>query len=145
MEEIQATAMESSALTDSVRGWTVRQVYACLQHRAPRAMYETQLRIQLAIGSAHSHQDFKAALPRSYRKAMAFLAAEFGSLTYIYDRCAECPFVFRCEFQDCERCPRCAARRYHIHGTHKNARARLLVCPLSEWIKYLYLHQEFAR
>ena len=145
MEEIQATAMESSHLADSVRGWTVRQVYACLQHRSPRELYNTQLRIQLAIGSTHSHQGFKDALPRSYRKAMAFLAGEFGTLTYIYDRCADCPIVFRCEFQDCERCPRCAARRYHTHGTHKNARARMLLSPLSEWIKYLFRHPEFAR
>ena len=145
VEEIQSFAMESSALADDVKGWIVRQVHACLQHRAPREMYNTQLRIQLAIGGVHSHQGFKDALPKSYKKVMAFLAAEFGSLTYIYDRFADCPFVFRCEFQDCDRCPRCTARRYHIHGTHRNVRARLLICPLSEWIKYLYRHPEFAR
>ena len=145
MEELPATTMGSSALADSVRGWTVRQVYACLQHRAPREMYNTQYRIQLAIGSKSSFRPYKDALPKTYRKAMAFLAAEFGSLTYVNDRCPDCPFVFRCEFQDCERCPRCTARRYHLYGTHRHARACLLVCPLSEWVKYLWRHPEFAR
>ena len=122
-----------------------RQIAACLQHRTPREMYNTAVQIQLAVPDAYVSSAFKAALPRSFRKAMAFLAAEYGSLSYVYDRCPECPFVFRGEFQDREHCPRCCSRRYHITGTHRLAVARLLVCPLAEWVKYLWRHPEFAR
>ena len=83
-------------------------------------------------------------MPKSYAKAVAFLAAEYGSLTNVYDRCSKCPLCIT-RFQDKEYCPRCCIKRFHSIGTHKNAIARLLVRPLSEWVKYLWRHPEFAR
>ncbi len=126
LEEIEATAVETTALATSVRAWVARQIAACLQHRTPRESYNTAVRIELAVPDAYHSSAFKAALPRSYKKAMAFLVAEFGSLSYVYDRCPECPFVFRGDFQDREHCPRCCARRYHLTGSHRLAIARLL-------------------
>ena len=108
-------------------------------------MYNSAVQIQCVVPDAYVSSAFKAALSRSFKKAMAFLAAEFGSLSYVYDRCPGCPFVFRGEFQDREHCPRCCASRYHLTGTHRLAIARLLVCPLAEWVRYLWHHPEFAR
>ena len=87
---------------------------------------------------------FAAKLPDTYQKGMAFLAAEFGNRSYVYDRCSHCGFVFRAEFQDPEHCPGCFEHRYHQMGSAQ-AIARLVVCPLSEWVRYLWRHPDLAR
>ena len=60
----------------------------------------------------------EAALLSTYQKAFNFLAAEFGSNSYFYDRCSGCLFVYCCVFQYLKRCPSCCKERYYQHGTH---------------------------
>ena len=88
---------------------------------------------------------FKDALPSTYKKAHDFLAAEFGNVCYVYDRCGKCAFVYRAEFRDDEHCPRCCTPRWYTVGTHRRARAYMYYCPTSEFVKYLWRHPDLAR
>ena len=99
LEEVEATEVQATSLAIAVQVWSARQIAACLQHKTPLAMYATQVKIELATPDSYHSPEFKAALPRTFDKAMAFLAAEFGSLSYVYDKCSKCPFVYRGEFQ----------------------------------------------
>lgn len=144
LEEIAEDAVESSDLARRVKGWVARAIALCLQHRSSRAMYDSQVILLRSCEKKDVNQQFAEAMPPTYHKAMAFLAAEFGSLSYVYDRCSECGFVYRAEFQDREHCPCCFAHRYYQTGTSR-AVARLVVCPLSEWLKYVWQHPDLAR
>lgn len=88
-EEIEATAVGMTALAQVVRAWVARQIAACLQDRAPHELYNTAVKVLLAVPDAFVSPAFKAALPRSYKKGMAYLAAEFGSISFVYDRCPQ--------------------------------------------------------
>ena len=145
LEEIEDPEVETTALALAVRIWVARQITACLHHRSPLAMNHTQWKIEVATSNQYHSPAFKAAPPKYFDKAMAFLGAEFGSLSFVYDKCFKCPFVYRGQFQDDLHCTRCCAPRYYQTGNHRNAIARLVVCPVSEWVKYLWRRPEFAK
>jgi hypothetical protein len=92
-------------------------------------------------------------VPATYRQLKIVLDKMYGHKHYLYDVCPEkqqdgklCFAIYRCEFRDCESCPKCGADRYKLNSKkQKQARMQVIYNPLSECLRRTLSIPQFAR
>lgn len=126
-----------------LKQWVAKAVASKVKHNVSAAGFQSL--VELFRSTESISQEFRDALPGTFKKAMAYLDSEFGSDAFVYDICEGCETVFRCKIQDDEFCPRCCKPRYHGAGSEKRARARLVYNPLAGFIRFLWGEPNLAR
>jgi len=128
--------------------WAAEEIADSLHHNNPHASVDKSAKRW--INSPHVSEEFRKVLPDTYKKILNVLEGNFGCQSYLYERCADCPFVYRCEFRDHEHCPRCAlhgkvSARYHGEGKSRRARAHMIYNPVIGYIRSLWGRPDIAR
>lgn len=82
--------------------WVATEIADSLHHNNSHASVETSAKHWKR--SVEVSEEFRKILPDSYKKLRHVLEANFGIQSFLYDRCADCPPLYRGEFRDHEHC-----------------------------------------
>ena len=83
LEELDEPAADE--LAQGILRWAARGIYIILHSKCPRNVF-TKI-IQWWESEAHVEQVFRDALPDTYKKVLGFLEVQFGTCSFVYDRC----------------------------------------------------------
>ena len=128
--------------------WGAAEIIDSLHHSNSHASVDKSAKRWL--NSPHVSTEFRNVMPDMYKKVLHALEAEFGCKSYLYDRCASCSFLFRCEHQDAEHCPRChlngkQSPRWHGQGKSRRAWATMIYNPVAGYVTSLWGRPDMAR
>ena len=147
-QPIEDMPAEQSEMAREILTWAATGVHIFLHSNNSQASFTKT--IWWWKNTARVEQAFRDALPDTYKKVLGFLEAQYGSVSYLYDRCPSCPLIYRSRFKDHEQCPRCLSRgkdsqRFIGEGQSRRPAAVLIYNPMAEYVRHLWSNPDTAR